>query len=161
MIDEEQNSGPKPKSTLKFTPWISAILILIYSVTVQFLLIASMESAFDSVEDFFKQSSSSFLLIEIPIPLILAVIFYYYSQHSRSWNINLFLFSLTSLGSAILGIVIYTILLQFLVGQYFDFIFILVTIFLSLIFAILSIVIRKIVLKRKTLQQGSFTRKLT
>lgn len=146
-------SKPKPKTTVKFSPWISAILILIYSVTVQFLLIASMESAFDVVEDFFEQWSSNLILIEIPIPLILAVIFYYYSQHSRSRNINLFLFSITALGVAVLGIIIYIILNQFPIhGQYTDFIFCVIMTAVSIIFAVVAIIIRKLVLKPKTLQ---------
>ncbi len=158
----EDVEKPKSRPTLKFTPWISAIVILIYSVAVQFLLIASMESAFDVVEDFFERWSSSWALIEIPLPLILAAIFYYYSQHSRSRNINLFLFSITALATAVLGLVIYVIIAQFLVqGQYTDFIFILSTAAMSIIFAFIALLIRKFVNKRKTLQQGSFTRKLT
>jgi len=144
---------PEPKPLVKFSPWISAILILIYSVTLQFLLITSMESAFDIVEDFFEQWSSSLLLIEIPIPLILAVIFYYYSQQSRSQNINLFLFSITALGLAVLGIVIYVILDQFPIhGQYTDFIFSLTVTAVSIIFAVAALIIRKFIIKHKTLQ---------
>jgi len=149
----EDISKPEPKPSVKFSPWISAILILIYSVTVQFLLIASMEGAFDVVEDFFEQWSSNLILIEIPIPLILAVIFYYYSQHSRLRNINIFLFSITALGIAVLGIIIYVILDQFLIhGQYTDFIFSLTMTVTSIIFAVAALVIRKLVLKYKTLQ---------
>ncbi|MHA1201447.1 MAG: hypothetical protein ACTSQ4_02880, partial [Candidatus Heimdallarchaeaceae archaeon] len=141
----EEIPKPEPKSSVKFSPWISAITILIYSITVQFLLITSMESAFDVVEDFFEQWSSSWLLIEIPIPLILAVIFYTYSQHSRSKNINLFLFSITALGTTALGIVIYIILEQFPIhGQYTDFIFSLTMTTISLIFAVVALIIRKL-----------------
>ena len=146
-------SKPEPKPLVKFSPWISAILILIYSVTVQFLLIASMESAFDVVEDFFEQWSSSWILIEIPIPLILAVIFYSYSQHSKSQNINLFLFSVTALGVAVLGILTYVILDQFPIhGQYTDFIFSLTMTTVSITFAVAALIIRKLVIKHKTLQ---------
>ncbi len=146
-------SKPEPKPSVKFSPWISAILILIYSVTVQFLLIASMESAFDVVEDFFEQWSSSWILIEIPIPLILAVIFYSYSQHSKLQNINLFLFSITALGVAVLGIIIYIILDQFPIhGQYTDFIFSLTMTTVSITFAVIALIIRKLVIKHKTLQ---------
>jgi hypothetical protein len=149
----EEIPKPEPKPLVKFSPWISAIIILIYSVTVQFLLVASMESAFDVVEDFFERWSSSWILIEIPIPLILAVIFYNYSQHSKSQNISLFLFSITALGTTVLGIVIYLILEQFPIhGQYTNFIFSLTTTTVSLIFAVAALVIRKLVLKRKTLQ---------
>ena len=149
----EDISKPEPKPLVKFSPWISAILILIYSVTVQFLLVAGMESAFDVVEDFFKQWSSSWILIEIPIPLILAVIFYTYSQHSRSQNINLFLFSIAALGATVLGIIIYIILDQFPIhGQYTNLIFSLTITTISLIFAFVALIIRKLVLKHKTLQ---------
>ena len=149
----EDISKPEPRPLVKFSPWISAILILIYSVTVQFLLVVGMESAFDVVEDFFKQWSSSWILIEIPIPLILAVIFYYYSQHNRSQNINLFLFSITTLGTTVLGIVIYIILNQFPIhGQYTNLIFSLTITTISLIFAFVALIIRKLVLKHKTLQ---------
>ncbi len=149
----EDISKPEPKPLVKFSPWISAILILIYSVTVQFLLVASMESAFDVVEDFFEQWSSNLILIEIPIPLILAVIFYYYSQHSRLRNINLFLFSISALGVAVLGIIIYVILNQFPIhGQYTDFIFSIIMTVVSIIFAFTALIIRKLVLKHKTLQ---------
>jgi len=149
----EDISKPEPKPLVKFSPWISAIIILIYSVTVQFLLITSMESAFDVVEDFFKQWSSSWILIEIPIPLILAAVFYYYSQHSKSQNINLFLFSITALGATELGIVIYIILDQFPIhGQYTNFIFSLIITTISIIFAVAALIIRKLVVKHKTLQ---------
>lgn len=112
-----------------------------------------MESAFDVVEDFFEQWSSSWLLFEIPIPLILAVIFYTYSQHSRLQNINLFLFSITALGTTVLGIVIYIILEQFPIhGQYTDFIFSLTMTTVSLIFAVVALIIRKLAVKHKTLQ---------
>ncbi|MCE7741367.1 MAG: hypothetical protein GOP50_02820 [Candidatus Heimdallarchaeota archaeon] len=149
----EDVTKPIQKPSLKFAPWISAIIILIYSVVVQFLLITSMESAFDVVEDFFERWSSSWVLIEIPLPLILAVIFYYYSQHSRSRNINLFLFSITALGTAVLGIVVYVILIQFPIQrQYTDFIFILSTSIVSVVFAFISLLVRRITVKRKTLQ---------
>ena len=149
----EDISKPEPKPLVKFSPWISAIIILIYSVTLQFLLITGMESAFDVVEDFFKQWSSSWILIEIPIPLILAAVFYYYSQHSKSQNINLFLFSITALGATVLGIVIYIILDQFPIhGQYTNFIFSLTITTVSIIFAVAALIIRKLVVKHKTLQ---------
>ncbi len=149
----EDISKPEPRPLVKFSPWISAILILIYSVTVQFLLIASMESAFDIVEDFFEKWSSSWIFIEIPIPLILALIFYFYSQHSRSQNINLFLFSITALGVTALGIVIYVILDQFPIQeQYTDFIFSVTVTAVSIILAVAALIIRKLVLKHKTLQ---------
>ena len=140
----EDISKPEPKPLVKFSPWISAILILIYSVTVQFLLIVSMEGAFDVVEAFFEQWSSNLILIEIPIPLILAVVFYYYSQHSRSRNTSLFLFSITALGTAILGIIIYVIFDQFPIhGQYADFIFSVTMTVVSVIFAVAALIIRK------------------
>ena len=160
MSVTEENIKPEPKQSLKFAPWISAIIILIYSVLAQFLLIASMESAFDAVEDFFEQWSSSWTLIEIPLPLILAVIFYYYSQNSRSRNITLFLYSLVSLATAVLAIVVYVIMIQFPIqGQYTDFIFILTATIVSILVSFVAVLMRKTIVNRRSLQQGSFTRK--
>jgi len=151
---EDTVTKPVPKQVVKFAPWIAALLILVYSVTVQFLLITSMENAFDSVKDFFQQYSSNFLLFEIPIPLILAVIFYFYSQHDRKRNFNLFLFSLVALIVVIIGIVIYSILFQFPLAhqKYFDLTYVVVAASTSLLSATISVLIRNVISKKATLQ---------
>ncbi len=151
----------QPKPTLKFPPWIIAVLSLIYTVIVQFLFIASLEKAFPYFENLFETLSSNIWLVEIPIPLIVALIVFYSTQKSRTKNINSFVLWSTALGAVLLGLIVYAIIYQYPIAANsdFDFIFFSVSIAISLVLAISAIFILKTISKKKTLHEGPMTGK--
>ncbi len=151
--EEIQNLKPKPK--IKTPPWISAVLALVYTVTLVFLLLTSMESAFDFVEDFFKQMPNGVWFFEVPIPIICALFVYYGAQHSQKRSLNILVFMSSALGIIAIGIGVYFILSKYSIilnNSKADFIFFLILLAISLIIAIGSIFITKFIRKKKTLQ---------
>ena len=152
-IEEVQDLKPKPK--IKTPPWISAVLALVYTVTLVFLLLTSMESAFDFVENFFKQMPNSVWFFEVPIPLICALLVYYGAQHSQKRSLNILVFMSSALGIVLIGISVYFILSKYSIilnNSKADFIFFLMLLTISLIIAISSIFVTKFIKKKKTLQ---------
>jgi uncharacterized membrane protein YbhN (UPF0104 family) len=152
-IEEVQNLKPNPK--IKTPPWISAVLALVYTVTLVFLLLTSMESAFDFVEDFFKQMPNGVWFFEVPIPIIFALLVYYGAQHSQKRSLTILVFMSSALGIVAIGIVVYFVLYEYSIvlnNSKADFIFFLILLATSLIIAIGSIFITKFIKKKKTLQ---------
>ena len=152
-IEEVQNLKPNPK--IKTPPWISAVLALVYTVTLVFLLLTSMESAFDFVEDFFKQMPNGVWFFEVPIPIICALFVYYGAQHSQKRSLNILVFTSSALGIVAIGIGVYFILDKYSIilnNSEADFIFFLILLATSLIIAIGSIFVMKFIRKKKTLQ---------
>ena len=152
-IEEVQNLKPNPK--IKTPPWISAVLALVYTVTLVFLLLTSMESAFDFVEDFFKQMPNGVWFFEVPIPIICALLVYYGAQHSQKRSLNILVFTSSALGIVAIGIGVYFILDKYSIilnNSEADFIFFLILLATSLIIAIGSIFVMKFIRKKKTLQ---------
>ncbi|MCE7749493.1 MAG: hypothetical protein GPJ51_13985 [Candidatus Heimdallarchaeota archaeon] len=152
-IEEVQNLKSNPK--IKTPPWISAVLALVYTVTLVFLLLTSMESAFDFVEDFFKQMPNGVWFFEVPIPIICALFVYYGAQHSQKRSLNILVFMSSALGIVAIGIGVYFILDKYSIilnNSDADFIFFLILLATSLIIAIGSIFVMKFIRKKKTLQ---------
>ncbi len=152
-IEEVQNLKPKPK--IKTPPWISAVLALVYTVTLVFLLLTSMESAFDFVEDFFNQMPNGVWFFEVLIPIICALLVYYGAQHSQKRSLNILVFMSSALGIIAIGIGVYFILSKYSIilnNSKADFIFFLILLAISLSIAIGSIFITKFIRKKKTLQ---------
>jgi len=152
-IEEVQNLKPKPK--IKTPPWISAVLALVYTVTLVFLLLTSMESAFDFVEDFFNQMPNGVWFFEVLIPIICALLVYYGAQHSQKRSLNILVFMSSALGIIVIGIGVYFILSKYSIilnNSKADFIFFLILLAISLSIAIGSIFITKFIRKKKTLQ---------
>ncbi|MCG3257614.1 MAG: hypothetical protein KAU62_16035 [Candidatus Heimdallarchaeota archaeon] len=152
-IEEVQNLKPNPK--IKTPPWISAVLALVYTVTLVFLLLTSMESAFDFVEDFFKQMPNGVWFFEVPIPIICALLVYYGAQHSQKRSLNILVFTSSALGIVAIGIGVYFILDKYSIilnNSEADFIFFLILLATSLIIAIGFIFVMKFIRKKKTLQ---------
>ncbi|TET78096.1 MAG: hypothetical protein E3J43_05095 [Candidatus Heimdallarchaeota archaeon] len=152
-MEEVQNLKHKPK--IKIPPWISAVLALIYTVTLVFLLLTSMESAFDFVEDFFKQMPNGVWFFEVPIPIIFALLVYYGAQHSQKRSLTILVFISSALGIIAIGIGVYFILYKYSIilnNSKADFIFFLILLAISLIIATGSIFVTKFIRKKKTLQ---------
>ena len=153
MTSPSVMSAIQPKPSLKFPPWIIAMLSLIYAVIAQFLFIASLEEAFPYFENLFENISSTIWLVEIPVPLIVALIVFYSSQKSSTKNVNLFVLWSTALGAVLFGLIIYAIIYQYPIAANsdFNFIFFSVLISTSLIFALSAIFILRTISKKKTL----------
>lgn len=153
----EQLQDLKPKSRLKPSPFISAILALISSIAVVFLLLASMEEAFGNVEDFFEQTPNATWLIQVPIPLFCTLVVYYVAQQSQKNNLNLLVFLSSALGTGIIGMCIYFMLYNLssiLAYSQANFYYILTLSSISLVIGFISLVILKFIKNKQTLHKG-------
>jgi len=154
MDTKEEIPEIKSVSRGKISPWITTLLILVYAVIIEFMLTTSMEEAFNFVEDFFEKMASSIWYIGVPIPLIVALLFYFYGSQDKDTNLKLFIFSSTALGFIIISIVLYSIIdpIQFFPSSQTNFVYFSISITCSLLIAFLSLIIRVIIVKRKSLQ---------
>ena len=159
-IDQIQNL--KSRSKIKTPPWISAVLALVSSVALLFLLLSSMESAFGVVETFFEQNPNTVWFFEIPIPLICTLLFYYTAQSSQRRSLNTLVFLSSASGIGIIGMIIYFIVSKYtsiLNHSAADFYYILILTVISLFIGILSLFIARVIINKRTLQKGSLTGK--
>lgn len=154
MNTEEETPKIKSGSRGKVSPWITTILIVVYAVIIEFMLTTSMEEAFNFVEDFFEKMASSIWYIGVPLPLIVALFFYFYGSQDKDTNLKLFIFSSTALGFIIISIVLYFIIdpIQFFPSSKTNFVYFAISITCSLLLALLSLIIRMIIVKRKSLR---------
>lgn len=152
----------KPKTKIKTPPWISAVLALISSVALLFLLLTSMEQAFDFVEDFFEQTPNSTWFFQIPIPIICTFLVYYFAQHSQKRSLNTLIFMSSATFTGIVGMAIYIIIPDYFIAIYHekaDFYYLLVITAISLSVGILSLFVTKFIIRKRSLQKGSLTGK--
>jgi hypothetical protein len=158
--EEIQTLKPKPK--IKTPPWISALLALISSVALLFLLLSSMESAFSFVENLFEQNPNFLWFLEIPIPMICTMLFYYNAQHSQKRSLNTLVFLSSATGIGIIGMIIYFIISNYtslLNNARGDFYYIIILTAISICCGFLSLFIVRIIRNKRTLQKGSLTGK--
>ena len=154
MVIEEELPKIKTRSRGKISPWITTILMLIYTVVVQVMIVTSMEEAFSFMEEFLEgMAFASTWSIALPIPLIAAMLFYYYGRQDKETNLNLFIFSATALGIMLIGIALYYIIDPF---QYFpssrtNFVYFTSFATASIVIGIASSITKVIVVKRKSL----------
>ena len=156
-MSKEQIKDLKPKSRLKPSPLISAILALISSIALMFLLLASMEEAFGIVQDFFERTPSATWLIQVPVPLICTLVVYFTAQQSQKNNLNLVVFLSSALGTGIIGMSIYFILLNFssiLSYSQASFYYILILSLISLLIGFIALIVLKFVRNKRTLHEG-------
>ncbi len=154
MVSKGEISEVRSRFRDKISPWITTALILVYAVIIQVMLITSMEEAFSFVEDFLEKMTSSIWYIGIPLPLIVALFFYYYGRQNKETNLNLFIFSLTALGFMIISIALYFIIdpIQYFPNSKTNFVYFSISTTCSLLLAFLSPIVKKIIVKRKSLQ---------
>lgn len=157
-IDQIQDL--KPKSRIKPSPWISAVLALVSSIGLVFLLLASMEQAFSFMEDFLERTPNALWFFQIPIPMLFTLMIYYVTQRSQKASLNTLVFLSTALGSGIIGMGIYFVLYKYstlLNYSEADFYYILILMSISLIIGFLAIFILRLILKKKSLHEGHVT----
>ncbi len=153
MIAKGEIPEVRSRSRGKISPWITTALIVVYTVIIQVMLITSMEEAFSFVEDFLEKMTSSIWYIGIPIPLIVALFFYFYGHQDKETNLKLFIFSSTALGFMIISIVLYFIIDPILFpSSRTNFVYFSISATCSLLLAFLSLIVKKIIAKRKSLQ---------
>ena len=151
-INQVQNH--KTRLKIKIPPWISAVLILISSVALVFLLLTSMESAFGFVEGFFEQMPNAVWFFQVPIPIICAIIVYYIANHNQKRSLYTLVFLSSASFTGVIGMIIYYIIYDYssFLNQsnaYFNYILILLAV--SLVIGAISIFITKYLVKERTL----------
>ncbi|TFG09877.1 hypothetical protein EU534_01670 [Candidatus Heimdallarchaeota archaeon] len=154
-IDQIQDL--KLKSRIKPSPWISAVLALVSSIGLVFLLLASMEQAFSFVEDFFSRTPNALWFFQIPLPLLSTLMVFFIAQRSQKESLNTLFFLSTALGTGIIGMIIYFILFKYSSlrnNSKADFYYILILSSISILVGLLAILTLKPILKKRTLREG-------
>jgi len=128
--------------------WISVLCSAVITFSYQFILICSLEGAFDPVEDFYKHANQIVVwIIFLTLPLLCAVVTLIYSYKYPEQRKNIFIFTISACLSFGICMGVYAILYEFthiLFSPLADFIFSL----LAFVFIILVSYLATYILKK-------------
>ena len=145
-MDDVKNLKTRMKT--KTPPWLSAALALVSSVALMFLLLASMEQAFGSVEDFLEKMPNGLWFFQVPIPIICTGIVYYTAQQSQKRSLTTLVFMSSFTTTGVIGVLIYLGVSDLFIAIYHskaDFYYILIITSISLVVGFLSLLILKLI----------------
>jgi hypothetical protein len=116
MQVNSSSSSQKSKNKLLngLISWISVLCSAIITFSYQFILICSLEGAFDPVEDFYKHASLIVIwIIYLTLPLLCAVVTLIYSYKYPEQRKNIFIFIISACLSFVICMGVYAILYEF------------------------------------------------